>query len=86
MTTDPTMRIVWFAGRAFPVSSHPQGLEDPGTHWHVQTPDGEWHAIAARRAGDNGDAAAWGDVMASAQTWLTEHYCNTESGTDDRVP
>ena len=77
------MRIVWFGGRPFPVSSHPRGLDDPGTQWHVQTPDGEWHAIAQRPPGDNGSSAAWSEIMAAAQAWLTEHYCNSESGTND---
>jgi hypothetical protein len=49
VTTDPTMRIVWFGGRPFPVSSHPSGPEDPGTHWYVQTEDGEWHPVVERR-------------------------------------
>lgn len=73
MTTDPTMRIVWFDGRAFPVSSHPQGIGDPGAHWHVQTPDGEWHAVVARNSGAAEDATAWRAVMESVLQWLQLH-------------
>jgi hypothetical protein len=61
----PTMRVLWFAGRPFPVSSHPRGVEDPGTHWHVQTPDGEWHAVIVREAGDSQGSDYWG----SANRW-----------------
>lgn len=69
MTTDPTMRVVWFDGRPFPVSSHPQGLGDPGTHWHVQTADGEWHAVLPRRVGD-AEGDKWRGVLAGIVTWL----------------
>jgi hypothetical protein len=72
MTTDPTMHIVWFNGRPYPVSSHPSGVDDPGTHWHVQTPDGEWHPIMRRSPGTNDDASAWSDVMVVAQSWLAD--------------
>jgi hypothetical protein len=86
MTTNPTMRIVWFAGRAFPVSSHPRGFDDPGTHWHVQTPDGDWHVIARRHAGENDNSQSWGHVMGAAQRWLSEHYVDAGNGADGRVP
>ena len=69
MTTDPTMRVVWFDGRPFPVSSHPRGLDDPGTHWHVQTPDGEWHSVRPRRPGD-AEGDGWRGVTAGIATWL----------------
>lgn len=59
------MRIAWFDGRAWPVSSHPRGIEDPGTHWHVQTPNGDWHAVLPRSAGKNGDTIAWRAVTAA---------------------
>lgn len=72
MSTDPTMRIIWFEGRAYPISSHPRGLDDPGTHWHVQTPDGEWHEIMRRNPGGNEDAEAWGAVMDTVLEWLAK--------------
>ncbi len=72
MTTDPTMRIVWFDGRAYPVSSHPRGVDDPGTQWHVQTTDGAWHAVRERQSGD-GEGSAWSAVMESVTHWLEEH-------------
>ena len=73
MTTNPTMRVVWFEGRAYPVSSHPRGIDDPGTYWHVQTPDGEWHPVVSRTSGDAGDSNAWRAIMAAITTWLEEH-------------
>ena len=69
MTTNPTMRVVWFDGRPFPVSSHPRGLADPGTHWHVQTPDGDWHAVRSRRAGETKDEE-WLNVITAVLAWL----------------
>jgi hypothetical protein len=72
MTTDPTMRIVWYGGRAYPVSSHPPGVDDAGTRWHVQTPDGEWHAVCLMQAAD-AEGNAWRAAMESVTQWLTEH-------------
>ena len=77
MSTDPTMRIIWFEGHAYPISSHPRGLEDPGTHWHVQTLDGEWHQIMRRKPGGKEDAEAWRAVMARVEKWLADR-----AGTD----
>ena len=63
------MRVLWLHGHPYPVSSHPRGFEDPGTHWHVQTPDGEWHAVLPHRAGDE-EGDAWGAVAAAVVAWL----------------
>lgn len=66
---DATMRVVWYNGRAFPVTAHPRGLNDPGTHWHVQTEDGAWHAVQPRVAGDS-KGEGWREVMATVTKWL----------------
>ena len=66
---DPTMRTVWFLGHPFPVCSHPRGIEDPGTHWHVQTPNGQWHAVAPLRAGD-AESDGWRAVVSAVEAWL----------------
>jgi hypothetical protein len=69
---DATMRVVWYNGRAFPVTAHPRGLNDPGTHWHVQTEDGEWHAVQPRVDGDS-KGEGWRQVMAAIIRWLGSH-------------
>lgn len=69
MTPDRLARIVWYGGRPYPVWSHPRGSDDPGTHWHVQTPDGEWHSVLRRRDGDiEGDG--WRSVTDAVAAWL----------------
>lgn len=67
MTTDPTMRIVWFGGRPFRVSSMPTGAEDAGTHWYVQTEDGEWHPVAERGQGGTNVSQR---VVEAVTAWL----------------
>lgn len=66
---DPTMRVVWHNGRAYPVTAHPKGLNDPGTHWHVQTEDGEWYAVLSRVSGDS-EGDRWRDVVREIVVWL----------------
>lgn len=68
---DVTMRIVWFNGRAYPVTAHPLGLHDRGTHWHVQTEDGAWHPIVEREPAAR-DSDAWPTIAAAIAAWLTE--------------
>ena len=75
---NPTMRVVWFDGHPFPVSSHPGGLEDPGTHWHVQTHDGTWHAVLPRRLGD-AEGEGWRRVVVAVAAWLEKRALGGQS-------
>ena len=73
MPTDPTVRIVWFEGRPHPVSAYPAGVAGGGTHWYVQTRDGEWHKVI-RRSGDISTKEDGARLESAIATWLEEYY------------
>jgi len=75
MTTDPTVRILWFDDTPHPISAYPHGLEGGGKHWYVQTRDGEWHAVIPR-AGEVATKEDRTRLDAAVQSWLADYYAN----------
>ena len=64
MTTDPTMRIVWYLGKPYGISSRPFGPWEPATEWHVLMPSG-WLPLFPYRDGDD-----WSAIERRVLDWL----------------
>ena len=64
---DPTVRIVWFRGRAYPISNAP-GDTEAGRTWHVFV-DGRWEPVL-EGADKEMDSAAWRELEARVVDWL----------------
>ena len=57
MTTDPTMRIVWYLGKPYGISSKPFGPTAPATEWQVLMPSG-WLPLFPYRDGTTGQQSS----------------------------
>src|SRR3954464_5691820 len=71
MSTDPTMRIVWYQGKPYAVSSTPFGPSEPATDWHVLMPSG-WLPLIPYRPGDD-----WQSVERRIFDWLDQGDATT---------
>ena len=73
MTRNPSVRIVWYEGKAYPVSNtSPSFHTDTG--WYVLLPDG-WYQVAECGAPDVD--TAWEDVESCVLEWLAGHVPRT---------
>lgn len=70
MTSDPTMRIVWYQGHAYGVSNSPPGEPTAG-FWYVLT-GGEW-----QRLFPNADADEWEQIEPRVLRWLEQRETTT---------
>jgi hypothetical protein len=66
MTADPTMRIVWHAGKPYGVSNTPFGPSEPPTEWHILMPSG-WLPLFPYQVGDD-----WSSIEQRVLDWLSQ--------------
>ena len=62
--SDPTMRIVWYLGKPYGISSRPFGPSEPATEWHVLMPS-DWLPLFPYRDGDD-----WSAIERRVLDWL----------------
>ena len=66
-TKDPTVRIAWFRGQAYPISNAPIG-QAPSNTWYVFA-DGRWHELFEQTPKEL-DSAAWRALEERVIQWL----------------
>jgi hypothetical protein len=66
--TEPTMRIVWYEGHAYPVSNSPPGKEGRGKYWYVLV-EGDWQRLFACPS-EAPSAGSWERIRDRVLEWL----------------
>jgi hypothetical protein len=72
MTVDPTMRIIWYGGKPYGISSAPFGTSEPPTEWHILMPSG-WLPLFPYRPTDE-----WPRIERQVLDWLNQGTASTE--------